>query len=100
MEPYGNEQIIQLLDQAIELLDKNDDRKWAELMRSLRHNYIYLNHSKDRKEAAFLIMKSMLGGMGSLSDVVLHKEGKPLIEENSVLDKVLDELYVECKRIQ
>jgi len=100
MESNSNEKIIKLVEEVINLLQQNDEERWVEVMKNLLQNYIFLTHSKNKREAANLIMKVMLGGMGSLSDVVLHKNGKPLIEENNRLNKVLDELYEECKHVQ
>lgn len=99
MESNNNEKIVSLLIQVIRLLEEYENN-WAKVMRDLLHNYVHLTHSENKKEAAELIRKSMLGGMGSLSDVVLHKDGIPPIEENDRLDTLLDDLYDECKRMQ
>ena len=93
-----SERLVVVLTQVVHLLNKHQP-DWAEVMKNLLNNYVNLTHSSTKKEAAELIMKSMLGGMGSLSDLVLHKEGKPLIEENEQLDTLLDELYDECKKV-
>src|SRR5262245_49515309 len=97
MESNSNEKIIALLEQAIDLLASNDQEQWANFLQNAKNNFI---QSEDKKEAAMPIIKSMLGGAGSLSDVVLHQEGKPLIEENNQLYDLFNQLYDECKKIQ
>lgn len=37
------------------------------------------------------------GGMGSLNDVVLYKNGQPLIKENNELDELRKFLYSFCR---
>jgi hypothetical protein len=39
---------------------------------------------------------SMYGGMGSLNDVVLYRNGQPMIRENNELDGLRSELYRLC----
>lgn len=100
METNREEKIVSLLVEVIHLLMHHQQERWAKVMKDLLNNYANLTHSKTKKEAAELIMKSMLGGMGSLSDVVLYKNGVLLTEENDKLEALLDELYVLCKRKQ
>ncbi|MCD2356111.1 hypothetical protein LQK91_06695 [Pantoea sp. MHSD4] len=40
--------------------------------------------------------KMLLGGMGSLNDIVLSKEGVPLIEDNNKLEALRRDLYNIC----
>jgi len=40
--------------------------------------------------------RMLLGGMGSLNDIVLSKNGVPLIEENNKLEALRRELYNNC----
>lgn len=96
MESNSNEKIRALLEQAINLLANNDQGQWADFLQNAKNNFI---QSEDKKEAVIPIIKSMLGGAGSLSDVVLHKESKPLIAENNQLYTLLNELYEEFKKI-
>lgn len=35
----------------------------------------------------------LYGGMGSFNDIVLHKNKKPLINENTILDNLRSQLY-------
>lgn len=43
---------------------------------------------------------SMYGGMGSLNDLVLYRNGQPLFAENIELDALRSELYQHCHEIQ
>lgn len=97
MESNSNEQIVNLVEQVIILLSDNNEQEWAKFLRNALINF---NQSEDKAEAVTPIMKSMLGGMGTLSDVVLHKDKKPLIDENNKLYYLLNELYDECKKLQ
>lgn len=42
---------------------------------------------------AILKIRSLYGGMGSLNDIVLHKDGQPLVKENDEFDILSTELY-------
>ena len=61
-----------------------------------KNNFI---ESANKKEAAEPMIKSMLVGVGSLSGVVLHRDRKPLIEENNQVYNLLNQLHDECKKI-
>jgi hypothetical protein len=39
---------------------------------------------------------SLYGGMGSINDVVLYENAKPLLDENNQLQGLLSELYELC----
>jgi hypothetical protein len=39
---------------------------------------------------------SMYGGMGSLNDIVLYRNGQPMIRENNELDDLRSQLYLLC----
>lgn len=41
---------------------------------------------------------SLYGGMGSLNDVVLHREGVPLVAENNELEELKTVLHELCVR--
>lgn len=88
-----NDKIILRLEESIQLLSENDEKRWAEVLTHLMRRYI---ESSNKQEALSSIKKLMSGGAGTFNDVVLHKDGKPLIEENNQLEKALNELYEEC----
>lgn len=93
----SNEKLVELLDQVINLLTENAQDQWAGFLQNAKKNFI---ETDDKNKAIEPIIKSMLGGMGSLSDVVLHKNGKPLIKENNELYNLLNNLYDECKKLK
>jgi hypothetical protein len=39
---------------------------------------------------------AMYGGMGSLNDLVLYRNGQPMVRENNELDALRSELYSLC----
>lgn len=86
------EKIIILLEKCIQLLSENGEKRWTECLTRLMRHYI---ESDNKQEAASLI-KKLYGGAGTLNDVVLHKDRKPLIEENNQLERARHELYEEC----
>ncbi len=90
-----NDKIILLLKESIKLLSENDEKRWAEGLTSLMRHYI---ENGNKQEAATLI-KKLYGGAGSFNDVVLHKDRKPLIEENNELYRIRHELFQECIKI-
>ena len=93
MECDSNEKINAIVHELIDLLQKNDEQYWGEVLACNLNKY---NGAFSKKETAVLFIKIMQGGMGSFLDLVLHKDGKPLIEENNRLDKLRHELYQEC----
>lgn len=98
MESNGNEEVvIRLLRNIIRILSENNAKEWAISLEKLLQNYI---NADNKKEAIVPIMQTMLGGAGSLSDLVLHKDQQPLIEENNKLYELLNQLYSECKTIK
>lgn len=42
---------------------------------------------------------SIYGGMGSLNDLILYRNGQPLVAENVELDALRSELYQLCQEI-
>jgi hypothetical protein len=100
MEPGSKERLVVLTELTIALLEKNDEPRWAKLLKDLLEDYINLTHSKTKKEAVILIKETMLGGMGSLSDLILYKDDKPSSEETDKLKALLDGLFAECELIE
>lgn len=41
-------------------------------------------------------VRRLYGGMGSLNDIVLYKDNRPLVRENTELDALRTELYDAC----
>ncbi len=76
-----------------ELLNFGGYSDWA---RSLQKLKLEIEGSFGPTVATIL---AMYGGMGSLNDVVLYKDGQPLVEENIELDILRCELYHLCHGI-
>ncbi len=53
----------------------------------------FANSYDSDKEAVLSDIKSIYGGMGSFSDMVLYKDGKIDVERNEKLDILRDSLY-------
>src|ERR1700677_4460806 len=100
MESDSKEKIVVLLERLIILLRENDEEWWASWQEALLDNYVNLTHSKTKLEAVNDIQNMITGGMGSLSDLIFHKDGKPIWEESRQLAKLRHDLYYECQLIQ
>lgn len=78
------------LESIAELLRNNNE---SDLARSLDA----LSSRADEDPETFMHdVKRLFGGMGSLSDIVFSKNGKPLIDENNKLDTLRKNLYKAC----
>jgi hypothetical protein len=81
-----------ILQRMIKLLQLGGGDDWAMALEKIRVNFDSdpnLNFSK---------LLSMYGGMGSLNDIVLYREGRPLVSENDELDALRVQLYEFCKK--
>ncbi len=102
MESNSQDKIVALLDKVIELLKENGERTalwWADLMDELRDNYVNLTHSATKQDAANDIRRVMLGGMGSFTDFLLHKDGELLSEENHSLADLRSALFTATELV-
>ncbi|WP_415896099.1 DUF6966 domain-containing protein [Neptuniibacter sp. PT34_22] len=88
-----NEDIYETLEKTILLLKNNGEKNWA---KSLERCQKELNN-----DSVYVCNKilSMYGGMGSFNDIVLYKDGQPLMKENELLDDLKTDLYHMCKNI-
>lgn len=73
------------------LLRDGNEHAWAATMDRYREQL-----PQDIPEARYHIMR-LFGGMGSISDVVLYREGHLLTTENDELHQLLSALYDDCK---
>lgn len=80
-----------LLERLISLLEKNDCLDWARGFKRLLPSC----NTKPKDDVVRKIVR-LYGGMGSFNDLILHKDSKPLREENDELDELRDELYTAC----
>jgi len=69
------------------LLSSNDENSWAKAFEKLG------NELDNDYESSIHSLKGFYGGMGSFNDIVLHKNGMPLIRENDELDDLRHSLY-------
>lgn len=82
-----------VMARMIEILDANGDNNWASALEKLRKQMAV--------DPSFVSaqIRGMYGGMGSLNDVVLYKNGQPLVMENNEFDDLRTELYGLCHKI-
>ncbi|MCY1279426.1 hypothetical protein D9M68_214320 [compost metagenome] len=78
----------------IELLRLGGVDDWANIFERLRDE---LAVNPEDVESKIL---SMYGGMGSLNDLVLYKNGRPLLAENNEFDALRTRLYESCQKIR
>lgn len=81
-----------ILTRMIELLRIGAFNNWAVALEEVKTGFEF-----DPKYSSLKLL-SMYGGMGSLNDVVLYKDGQPLISENNELDSLRSALYELCKK--
>ncbi|WP_374623293.1 hypothetical protein [Pandoraea sp.] len=74
----------------IDLLRQGALNDWANAL-----NRCLLNLANDPDGVRTQII-AMCGGMGSLNDLVLYKNGQPMIQENNEFDTLRGELYKLC----
>ena len=85
--------MIDIIDKITLLLEYSEEQFWLSYFQDLKVRC--LNH-QNSSDVCRTVLKSFQGGMGSLNDLVLHKNGIPLIDENNKLDKLKDELFEFC----
>ncbi|MDE9544253.1 hypothetical protein KKI93_20455 [Xenorhabdus bovienii] len=85
--------IEKILEEISILLEQNLVSDWARHIDKLRYR---MNIEPDE---AIADIKRLFGGMGSLNDLVLSKNGVPLKDENNKLDELRKELYVSVRHI-
>lgn len=95
MESTSNK-IKGLITQIIPLLEFGEENYWLNYFNFILEN---LNNTKDEKEVVRSLSQIFKGGMGSFSDLVLHKNGAPLIKENNQLDSLKDQLFDACEKV-
>lgn len=81
------DEIENILDEMCFILKGCDLERWANILLDIKK---MIRH--DTKDARYSIM-SLYGGMGSLNDLVLFKDGVMLIEENDVFEELRNRLY-------
>lgn len=85
------EQLEPVLTRMTELLRLGSRGNWANALEKHRSAL-----STDPSATVARIL-AMFGGMGSLNDVVLYKDGQPMVSENRELDSLRSRLYDLCR---
>jgi hypothetical protein len=71
----------------VDILSSNDEYEWAKTFEKIEFRL------DSEYESSLNALKGLYGGMGSFNDIVLHKNGIPLIQENDELDGLRHMLY-------
>ncbi|MFJ3371463.1 DUF6966 domain-containing protein [Pseudomonas sp. NPDC086251] len=79
--------ISSIIVQTTDLLRKFGSPEWADKLEKCR---LALPHD------ALSQIVSLYGGSGSINDLVLYEQAKPLLDENNKLHALLAELYDVC----
>ena len=90
-------QMIAIINKITSLLQFSEEEFWLSFF---NHVLEGLDKGQDEKCLCDSILKTFQGQMGSLNDLVLHKDGKPLIEENNQLDALKDQLFDICMDVK
>lgn len=86
--------IDNILVKMINLLQFSGVNNWADALQRCRQEL------QARPVAVAGEIISMYGGMGSLNDVILYREGQPLSKENSEFDDLRTNLYDLCQKVK
>lgn len=88
-----------LLLELSKLLSRHSEARWGNAFlvlykESFRYEGVNYDHYFIRE------IMNLYGGMGSFNDLILHKDMKPLDEENDQLDSLRNQLYEECVKLR
>lgn len=85
------QEIQATLARMAELLHLGGIYNWADALEKLKNEII-----QDPAAASAKIL-SMYGGMGSLNDLIIYRNGQPLTRENNELDALRSKLHALCR---
>jgi hypothetical protein len=85
--------ISECLLQIILILESAQEYNWSDEILRLFNNFELDNHSKENIHHIARQILSLYGGMNSLNDVVLYKNGNCLKEQNDKLDNLRKSLF-------
>ncbi|MDP2572697.1 hypothetical protein Q8W40_10930 [Vibrio penaeicida] len=83
--------LISVIEKIIELLVSVDENNWAGSFTNFRQKCD--NANADNLEILRGEILRVYGGMGSFNDLVLYKQGQPMIKENQKLDELRTKLF-------
>lgn len=89
----NSQKIEIILIKMAELLRIGERYDWADTFEKLSEQISFDPFN------TIIKIRSSYGGMGSLNDIVLHKNGQPLTTENDEFDTLSTELYKLCHEI-
>ena len=92
-KPSETEQVDRVVVIVRQMIDLAQTHIPDELTRSLA---LAATLVRNDPEGSARGIRSMYGGMGSLNDVVLYRNGQPLIEENIAFSALKSELFDLC----
>lgn len=81
-----------VLARIIELLRIGESEDWVVVLERIKKDL-----DVDPRSSSLKLL-SMYGGVGSLNDIVLYRDGRPLVLENNELDSLRVQLYNFCKK--
>ena len=82
-----NESLESIIEKLIALFEKFDLKNWEKAYSDM------LLCLKEDPEYAKYQLRINFGGMGSFNDLILHRDGVSLIEENDYLNELRKQLY-------
>lgn len=82
------------LERIAKILHSHQNKGWASAIEKHRSEIIFST------ETTIASILAMYGGMGSLNDIVLYKDGQPLSSENTELDLLRTHLFQLCREYQ
>ncbi|MFC5769826.1 DUF6966 domain-containing protein [Thauera sinica] len=92
MKRYNDADLV--LARMIELLRLGGGDGWATALKNIKMDL------RIDPEHALSQLLSLYGGMGSLNDVVLYRDGQSLVAENMEFDTLRSQLYELCQKIK
>jgi hypothetical protein len=90
---HTSKKVKDLISKIIPLMETGNEDYWLRYFKYIMERF----DSDDDKEVIISLSQIFKGGMGSFSDIVLHKNGVPLIAENNQLDALKDQLFDACE---
>jgi hypothetical protein len=86
-----------IIKEIIPLLEFSEEDFWVSYFKNIQQQLAIIENEENACDS---ILNAFQGGMGSLNDLVLHKNGKPLVNENNKMDKLKDKLFDYCMEIK
>ncbi|MFL4476313.1 DUF6966 domain-containing protein [Paeniglutamicibacter sp. MACA_103] len=85
----GGTSLFDMIEEFSEILTEHGRPEWADLFRKKAKELGTASTSSEKREIYEGLIQYVSGGSGSLTDLVLHRNGKPLKKENGHFDYLL-----------